>query len=122
MKLFEISVSSVSLSEKLDPPALYFKMLREFQKLLEDAGLIKRKEDGVYKRRRVTFHSFRRFVRTTMANAGYKDYSEWFLGHTTSPYYVNKSQTVKDIYKKEMMPSLTFLDIQTIQLMGSDYK
>jgi integrase len=44
------------------PTGLYSRLLIGFQKVLERAHLASRKEDGVYKRRNITFHSFRRFV------------------------------------------------------------
>lgn len=50
------------------PTGLYERILVEFQKLLERCGLSSRKSDGVYKRHKITFHSFRRFVKTTIAN------------------------------------------------------
>jgi len=29
----------------------------------------------------IPLHSFRRFVKTTISDLGYSDYSEWFIGH-----------------------------------------
>src|ERR1044072_92838 len=61
-----------------DPHALYFNMLEEFQKVLEAAGVGSRKEDGVYKRRKITLHSFRGAVKSIIANqTRNSDYSEW---------------------------------------------
>ena len=37
-------------------------------------------------RRKNTLHSFRRFVKTTISDLGYADYSEWFIGHAGSTY------------------------------------
>jgi hypothetical protein len=79
--------------------------------------LTSRKEDGVYKRRKVTFHSFRRFVKTTITNQTRNDaYSEWFLGHTKSPYYTNKPDELRRIYKEDCMKYVTFLDYPTAEL------
>jgi integrase len=39
------------------------------------------------KRRKITLHSFRRFVKSTISDLGYGDYSEWFIGHSGSTYY-----------------------------------
>jgi hypothetical protein len=36
------------------------------------------------RRRKVTLHSFRRFVKTTISDLGYDDYSEWLIGHSGS--------------------------------------
>jgi hypothetical protein len=54
-------------------------MMLEFQKLLKAAGFTARKEDGVFKRRKITLHSFRRFVKTTIdIQTKNGKYSEWF--------------------------------------------
>jgi hypothetical protein len=97
--------------------------LSEFQKVLLLAGLQERKEEGVYKRRKITLHSFRRFVRTTIVNqTGNSDYGEWFLGHKKTPYYTNKLDELKRIYKKECMKYLTFLDYATVEATGKSYE
>jgi integrase len=72
--------------------SIYIKMLTEFQKLLAVVNLDKRREDGVQKRRKITLHSFRRFVKTAISDQTNQDYSEWFLGHSKSPYYTKKEQ------------------------------
>ena len=100
-----------------------FIKISEFQKVLEVAGLASRKEDGVYKRRRITFHSFRRFVKTTITNLTRNDsYSEWFLGHKKSPYYTNKPQELKRIYKEDCTKYLTFLDYPTLEAIGRSFE
>jgi integrase len=97
------------------PTGLYSRILVEFQKVLERSGLSSRKSDGVYNRRKITFHSFRRFVKTTIANQTKNDaYGEWFLGHSKSPYYTNKPDQLKQIYKEDCMKYLTFLDYPTL--------
>jgi hypothetical protein len=91
--------------------------------VLKDARLESRKEDGVYKRRKITFHSFRRFVRTTMSNqTGNSDYREWFLGHKKSVYYTNKPDDLKRIYKEQCMKYLTFLDYATVEATGRSFE
>jgi integrase len=111
-----------SRASSKNPQGLYSKILIEFQKLLEHAGLDSRKEDGVKKRRKITFHSFRRFVKTTIADHHNTDYSEWFLGHSKSPYYTNKRDELRDIYKRKCMKFLEFLDYPTVEATGWDYK
>jgi hypothetical protein len=97
-------------------------MLEQFQTVLENAGLASRKEDGVYKRRKITFHSFRRSVKTTISNQTRNDaYSEWFLGHKKSVYYVNKPEELKRIYKEGCMKYLTFLDYSTVEAVGTSF-
>lgn len=60
------------------PKSLYLKMLIQFQNLLEIVGFGERKERMV--RRKITFHSFRRFVKTILSDNIGKEYSEWYLG------------------------------------------
>jgi integrase len=103
-----------------DPFALYFKMLVEFQKVLESAGFTQRKEDGVQKRHKITFHSFRRFVKTQISNSGYRDFSEKILGHFNT-YYNPVTREDQDNYKG-LMPKLTFLEYETIEAKGKDYE
>jgi integrase len=105
------------------PGGLYQKILFEFHRVLQLAGFRSRKEDGVYKRRTVTFHSFRRFVKTTIANqTRNSDYSEWFLGHRKSTYYTKKPDELKRIYKEDCMKYLTFLDYPTLEATGRSFE
>jgi hypothetical protein len=48
------------------------------------------REDGNERRRQITLHSFRRFVKTTISDLGYADYSEYFIGHAGSTYWRKK--------------------------------
>ena len=60
-------------------------------------------------RRKVTLHSFRRFVKGVVSDQAGQDYSEWFLGHNHSVYWTRKEQEHRNIYLK-CMPHLTVLD------------
>jgi integrase len=98
------------------PTGLYDSLLEEFQKLLAEVGLSDRKEDGVYRRRKITFHSFRRFVRTTIGNqTGDGGFGEYILGHAKNPYYTDKLEKLKTIYQDKCMSYFTFLDYPTLQ-------
>ena len=79
------------------PLTLYVKVLTEFEKLLSIVGLDQRKE-GKQRRRKITLHSFRRFVKTVISDQANTDYSEWFLGHNKSPYYTRKEPERSEIY------------------------
>lgn len=100
-----------------NPRGIYFKMLEEFQRLLKLAELDSRKEGNSgskYKRRKITFHSFRRFVKTTISNqTGKADFSEYILGHK-DVYYTNKPEELEGLYKEQCMKYLTFLDYPTL--------
>ena len=77
-----------------------------------------RKEEGIYKRRKITLHSFRRFVKTVISDQTNQDYSEWFLGHSKSPYYTKKEPERREIYATKCMKYLTFLDYTTLEARG----
>ena len=59
------------------PKSLYLKMLIQFQKLLEIAGFGDRKEGMA--RRKITFHSFRRFLKTVLSDNVGKEYLNGIL-------------------------------------------
>jgi hypothetical protein len=92
----------------LNPDRMYQKLTLEFRKPLQVVGLGARKENSL--RGIVTFHSFRRFVKSVVSDSVNQDYSEWFLGHRKSPYYVKKEHELREIYKSKCMHHLTFLD------------
>ena len=91
-----------------NPGYMYQKLAQEFHKLLEVVGLNTRKENSL--RGIITFHSFRRFVKSVVSDSVNQDYSEWFLGHRKSPYYVKKEHELREIYKSKCMNHLTFLN------------
>jgi integrase len=103
-----------------DPRYIYFKIISEFQKLLSIAGLDERKEDGLGRRRKITLHSLRRFVKTVISDQVGQDYSEWFLGHSKSPYYTKKEPDRRQIYVTKCMKYLTFLDYSTLEATGKN--
>ena len=103
----------------VDPMLLYDKILREFQKLLTIVGLDERKEN-VQRRRKITLHSFRRFTKTITSDQVNQDYSEWFLGHSKSPYYTKKEPDRRQIYASKCMKYLTFLDYTTLEATGKN--
>ena len=95
------------------PKWMYNKMLLSFQSLLKTIELEERKEG--MQRRKVTFHSFRRFAKTVIATQTSTDYSEWFLGHSKSPYFVQKEQERRLIYATKCMPFLTFINYSKLE-------
>jgi len=70
-------------SNKPNPDFLYDDFSKSFCRTLDRSGRGD-KEDGNQRRRKITLHSFRRFVKTTISDLGYADFSEWFLGHSGS--------------------------------------
>ena len=101
------------------PSSLYVKILTEFEKLLSVVGLDERK-DGKQRRRKITLHSLRRFVKTVISDQTNTDYSEGFLGHNKSPYYTKKEPERREIYASKCMKCLTFLDYTTLEATGKN--
>ena len=93
-------------------------MISEFQRLLTVIGLDERKEGGKQKRRKITLHSLRRFAKTVISDQTNQDYSEWFLGHSKSPYYTKKEHDRREIYATKCMKYLTFLDYTILEATG----
>ena len=78
------------------------------------------REDGSNNRRRqITLHSFRRFVKTTISDLGYADYSEYFIGHSGSTYWTKKDSDKAEIFRK-IESYLTFLNIVQLERQGAD--
>ena len=114
----DLVFSTYNIKGVPNPRTIYIKTLEEFQKLLTIVGMDERKEEGVYKRRKITLHSFRRFVKTVISDQTNQDYSEWFLGHNKSPYYTKKEPERREIYATKCMKYLTFLDYTTLEARG----
>ena len=112
--------SVYNISNEPNPLHLYGKMASEFEKLLGNIGMDDRKQDGLKMRRKITLHSFRRFVKTVISDQAGQDYSEWFLGHNKSPYYTKKEPERREIYATKCMKYLTFLDYTMLEATGKN--
>ena len=111
-------IFSLNQTDKPRPEILYVSLATTFAKILDRIGMGTR-EDGNEIRREITLHSFRRFVKTTISDLGYSDYSEWFIGHAGSTYWRKKDNEKGEIFKK-IEPYLTFLNIQQLNRQGAD--
>ena len=80
------------------PERLYQRIIREFQKVLKIVNLNKRKEDGIQGRRKVTVHSLRRHKNSNSDQIN-SDYSEYFIGHSHSPYWTKKQSEIRKLCK-----------------------
>lgn len=103
-----------------NPLGLYTKIWHEFDRLLKIVGMDDKKEGGIGNRKKITLHSFRRFVKTIISNQVGRDYSEWFLGHSKSPYWTLKEVGRREIYATKCMKYLTFLDYSTLEITGKN--
>jgi integrase len=102
-----------------NPNAIYFDLVKSFGKTLDRIGKGLREESNNNKRRQITLHSFRRFVKTTISDLGYSDFSEWFIGHIGSTYWTKKDSEKAEIFRK-VEPYLTFLNIPELERQGAD--
>jgi integrase len=118
--LDDLVFSAYKIKEVSDPRCLYIKIVNEFQKLLSIAKMDERKENGLGRRRKITLHSLRRFVKTVISDQVGQDYSEWFLGHAKSPYYTKKEIDRREIYSTKCMKYLTFLDYTALEAQGKN--
>jgi integrase len=112
----------LSIEKETEPISMYKTLHLHFIRLLEKVGMNTRRDDD--QRRQISFHSFRAFVKTTISNQGYGDFSEWMLGHRgsmASRYYRVKELERREIYKK-CMKYLTFLDYATVESVGRDFE
>jgi hypothetical protein len=98
---------------------LYVEFVRSFGKTLDRMNKGEREEGNNGRRREITLHSFRRFVKTTISDLGYSDYSEWFIGHFGSTYWRKKESEKAELFRK-IEPYLTFLNIHQLERQGAD--
>ena len=76
-------------------------------------------KSGNENRRQITLHSFRRFVKSTISDLGYSDFSEYFIGHSGSTYWRKKDSEKEEIFRK-VEPYLKFLNIYQLDRQGTD--
>jgi integrase len=106
--------------EAPNPKNLYSEFAKSFAKTLDSMGKGDREDGGgSYRRREITLHSFRRFVKTTISDLGYSDFSEWFIGHSGSTYWRKKESEKAELFRK-IEPYLTFLNIHQLERQGAD--
>jgi integrase len=96
---------------------LYARLSFHFTRLLDKIGMNQRK-DGQHNRRKISFHSFRRFVKSTISDID-SDYSEYYIGHSGSSYWTKKEPIKQEKYK-QCEKYLTFLDYHTLQTTSKD--
>ena len=102
----------------ISPRGVYVKIFLEFNRILRTVGLEERK-DGT-NRRKVTLHSFRRFVYATISDQLGKNYAESWLGHATSEYHAKKEDQKRALYFTKCMKYLTFLDFEELETTGKN--
>ena len=117
--MFSVNPSTKGYSI-VSPPSLYAEVREVFSKTLDRIGRGEREDlHGINVRRKITLHSFRRYVKSTISDLGYGDYSEWFIGHIGSTYYRKTDKEMAEIFRR-VEPYLTFLDLTTLERKGAD--
>jgi len=101
-----------------DPAYIYHTLSQDFSKVLDRIGLSERHEN-LGNRHRITLHSFRRFVKSTISGLGYQDFSEYFIGHSGSTYWRKSESEILELFKK-IEPYLTFLQYDKLEAQGAD--
>lgn len=111
-------IFSLNQTDHPRPEILYGNLSPIFANTLDRIEMGSR-EDENETRREITLHSFRRFVKTTISDLGYADYSEWYIGHAGSTYWRKKDSEKAEIFKK-IEPYLTFLNVSHLERQGAD--
>jgi integrase len=100
---------------------LYYEMVSEFEHTLDRlGGRFGEWENDKKRRRKITLHSMRRFVLTTISNLGYHNFAEIYLGHSYYSTYYRMSEKEKVGLFKKIEPYLTFLDQTSLERKGVD--
>ena len=79
---------------------LYNHFANSFGKTLDRMGMGDREEVDHGRRRRITLHSMRRFVKSTISDLGYGDFSEFMIGHSSSTYYRRTVDEKTTLFRK----------------------
>lgn len=84
---------------------------------LDTIGKNEREDDG--RRRKFTQYSLRRYAKSTISNAGYGDFSEWFIGHRHSEYWNVSDEEKIEVFRR-VEGLLTFMDLTAIEAIRAD--
>lgn len=102
------------MEKKPKPSGIYDSIYDEYEALTNLMQM--ERKNG---RRVITFHRLRAFAKTTIANLGYGDFADWWIGHGSDTYYrSSKTETMKVFRKIE--PYLTFQDTEALEARGAD--
>ena len=108
-------------TDKIDPRGIYGVLHKQFAGLLRKIEMAQRKDGQGIQRRKISFHLFRDYVKSTVSKHTTKDFSEWLLGHSGSTYWNIEEVESKELYLK-CMRYLTFLDYETVEVVGADFE
>jgi integrase len=106
---------------KIDPRGIYGVLHKQFASLLRKIEMAQRKDGQGIQRRKISFHLFRDYVKSTVSKHTTKDFSEYILGHSGSTYWNIEEDETRELYLK-CMKYLTFLDYAVPETMGADFE
>jgi integrase len=113
------SASSTTATISVYLKSLYSVLEKAFVKTLDRMNMGQREDSPGIKHRKITLHSFRRWVKSTISDLGHSDYSEYFIGHAGSTYYRRSAKEQSEIFRK-IEPYLTYTDITSLQRKGAE--
>lgn len=99
--------------------SMYVELASVFGNTLDRMGRGQREESAGAQHRKITLHSMRRFVYSTIADLGFSDFANFFIGHSGSTYYRKSEKEKMEIFKR-IEPYLTFLDYEDLERKGAD--
>jgi integrase len=102
-----------------NPKYIYSDMAHSFAKTLDRIGMGRKRVND--RRRRFTLHTLRRWLKSTISDLGYGDFSEFMIGHAGSVYWQKKESEKAELFLK-IEPSLTFLDFPSLERKGADFQ
>lgn len=108
-------------TEKIQPRGIYGVFHKQFSNLLNKVEMAQRKDGQGTQRRKISFHLFRDYVKSTISKHTTKDFSEWMLGHKGSTYWNVEENETKELYRK-CMKYLTYLDYTMVETIGADFE
>lgn len=94
------------------PKAIYVKLLQKFNQVQEKADRDQRKDNS--RRRKITFHSFRRTCFSIISENVSSEFAHWFIGHDHSVYWTWKEPERRKIYATKCIPSLIIADYRAL--------
>jgi hypothetical protein len=118
----KILVFSLSWEKNPALDALYNNILLRFERVLDRlGGRFAEYEDDEKKRRKIHFHSFRGYVKSTISDLGLSDYSEYYISHQASVYWQRSQKEKNELFRK-VEPYLTYLDFSSLERHGADIR
>ena len=97
--------------------SLYNNYNTDLNSMLDTIGKADREDDG--RRRKFTEYSLRRYVKSSISNAGFADFSEWFVGHKHSEYWNVEDSEKIDVFNR-IVDRITYFDVAAIEAKGAD--